>query len=195
MSFGLRRPSKPEDLERWEGIVSNIAYELDQAGSTVILAAGSNEGQNKPRAFPASHPKVICVHASDGNGIPCGLNPSRDTGDPDHFMTLGASLRLLSLDGSSFTYNSGTSLATAVAAGIVANLLEISHGTNPLSRSAKRMLRTSEGMKKMFRIMSPEISASHYTFVAPWLHWPEGWAIDEDLSSNVWSIINTKLRY
>src|SRR3569833_636015 len=95
MSFGLDR-----DHGAVKAAVSKAEYD-----GVVILAAASNYGGNKPRAFPARMDKVICVHASDGNGYPSGMDPF-PRASQTNFTTLGVAIPSIS---ATDVYLSGTS--------------------------------------------------------------------------------------
>jgi hypothetical protein len=91
--------------------------------SAVCFAAASNSGGNADRAYPANRPDfVICVHASDGQGNNCGINPPPTPGDLN-LTTLGISVA--SEEKGQVVHKTGTSFATPIAAALVANMLEI----------------------------------------------------------------------
>jgi hypothetical protein len=186
MSFGLRPPASLEEKDKFLEIRGDIEDAIDKAGHRIIFAAASNSGKNQPRAFPATCRKVICVHASDGKGEDGGINPEPE---PDeNFMTLGIAVELLEKGKS--VYKSGTSFATPIAAGIAANVLAIAARRTELSNRVKQELKKCDGMRTMFRLMSPHKSIPKYRFVAPWLHWSESWRVK---NGSVWLDIENEL--
>jgi len=169
MSFGMN----PSSLS--EASLLNVQNAIHSAAAArkIMLAAASNCGGNGPRTYPASDPRVICVHASDGNGNDGGINPP--VGDhPDYFSTLGVAIECFWDE--QYVYKSGTSFATPVAAAIAANVLDYatySVAAGKLTNQLYCELRQSQGMKKAFtRFMSVPIQ--HYRYVAPWHFWKTG---------------------
>ncbi len=73
--------------------------------------------------------------------------------DDNNFATLGVTIE--SMWQGQTVYKSGTSYATAVAAGIAANVLEYARQRPELVRTAGQVsLCSSYGMRAMFRLMS-----------------------------------------
>jgi subtilisin family serine protease len=192
MSFGLRHPSSQEDLEPWTRILEDIQQAIREAAPRIMFAAASNSGKNNLRAFPSTCREVICIHASDGNGNEGGINPPNEDGD-DNFMTLGIAVELV--DGGKCFYKSGTSFATPIAAGIAANILELAARSKELAGRAKKRLKESEGMRKMFRMMSEQNQLAPYRYIAPWHYWPRNWTTDRDKAMSCWSTINAKFNH
>lgn len=96
----------------------------DTAGHILFFAAAANEGGNQTELFPARLDTVIPIRATDHNGTPQWFNPPTDLLRRLNFMTLGtevASAWLSSHPGDKC--QTGTSVATPIAAGIAATIL------------------------------------------------------------------------
>ena len=97
---------------------------LHRGGNILFLAAASNSGGNMREMFPAHLDSVISVRETNSLGAFSDTNPPVDPDGPAAFGTLGRdvpSAWLSSVDGE--VPKSGSSVATAVAAGIVAVIL------------------------------------------------------------------------
>jgi hypothetical protein len=155
-------------------IINTIKKAIKYAASHHVLmfAAASNNGINETRAFPATIKQhVIGVHASDGNGNDGGINPEPLDNDYN-FETLGIALLAPRLRAAGWVYKEGTSFATAVAAGIAAVMLDMGDRPEIMTELTRKRLRTCEGMKKMFHLMSMSHRTNgRYHHVAPWLLW------------------------
>ncbi|KAI9928629.1 hypothetical protein MW887_001844 [Aspergillus wentii] len=122
LSFGFHRRSVS-----LEGIQNCILSAYKEG--IVILAAASNDGGNRGIAYPADQNEVICIGSSDGKG-----NKSPFTPGPypytKNFSTLGEGVTSswpssLSSNGRGRTkVMSGTSVATPVASGVVAVIID-----------------------------------------------------------------------
>ncbi|KAE9364083.1 hypothetical protein N431DRAFT_120568 [Stipitochalara longipes BDJ] len=149
MSFGL--DSKPQ------AVTDAMASAIDQ--DKIIFAAASNSGGNSGRAYPASWPGVICIHATDGYGNQAFFNPSKE--GEDNFATLGVAIE--SRWENRTVIKSGTSFATPVAAGIAANVLQFAKNHK---MSKYKLLCCYRGMREMFKWMS--LQRGDYEYVSPW---------------------------
>ena len=96
----------------------------------LMLAAASNVGGNvtKARAWPATRSNVVCVHATDGKGNPYDGNPTHKR-HHYNFGILGEAVQLWSIPDDSgespSIYRSGTSIATPIASGVAATVIEV----------------------------------------------------------------------
>ncbi|KAF4974768.1 hypothetical protein FZEAL_8365 [Fusarium zealandicum] len=160
MSFGLdtRNDELDEILNR--AAVSGI----------ILMAAAGNHGNNWPRAFPATNRNVIGIHASNGKGKDGGISPQPVPHD-DNFMTLGIAISVTWENKE--VIKSGTSFATPIAAAIAASVLEIARRTIPMTAQQERRLYSCEGMRQIFRLLSPYFSGG-YRYVVPWSLWTQG---------------------
>ncbi|KAI1752133.1 hypothetical protein F4782DRAFT_530745 [Xylaria castorea] len=173
---------------------SNVADALDRACNakrkkTILLAAASNNGRNSKRTFPARYEGVIAIHSLDGKGNDeGGMNPSRQDYF-ENFGTLGLGIKtswdellpeLESLPNKPNTtattikYKSGSSYATPIAAGIVANYLEwidYMEAKGSLDRHQYASLRQSKGIRLMLKKQSEAVG--DILSVAPWILWKE----------------------
>ncbi|KAF5691980.1 extracellular serine protease [Fusarium circinatum] len=126
MSFGY------EDLD------DSIEDALKNAISKrkLLIAAASNSGGLKGRSRPAKREGVLCIHATDGRGNKGSMNPSPKK-KSDNFATLGVNV-FFQRKGEKM-WKSGTSLATPIAAGFAAAVLEFARyrevSGSPINRS------------------------------------------------------------
>ncbi|POR38560.1 Intracellular serine protease [Tolypocladium paradoxum] len=150
----------------------------------ILIAGASNEGGNAGRAYPASDERVICMHALDGlgNNFP-GLNPTPHPSD-DNFGTLGLDIRFPFNEDSKGgqkqneeeTSRSGTSYATAVAAGITATILAFLYHAdfdNHFNNNERTLAMSNQGMKKIFRRIAGN-KRDGFDYIAPWNLWLDG---------------------
>ncbi|SPJ91939.1 uncharacterized protein FTOL_13593 [Fusarium torulosum] len=183
MSFGLTPPS-PNDAQL-QAAYKDIEVAIENAGSKVFFAAAANHGSHGPRTFPANHPSVICIHASDGKGKDGGISPEPESTD-DNFMTLGIALNF------GDERKSGTSYAAPLAASMAAHILYVAENLLDLSESARHRLRTGRGMREMFRLMCGPRCSGGYRFVAPWVRlWTQDWHLDGDKIKNIETTVLT----
>ncbi|CAG2005085.1 unnamed protein product [Fusarium graminearum] len=152
MSFGLS-----EDNDAIENAIGKAEND-----GVIIFAAASNYGGNARRAFPARMDKVLCVHASDGNGNKSGLDPSPKI-DRENFSTLGVAIESIWEDD---VYLSGTSYSTPVAADFAANVLRYVQHCCGLEEKYRKRAFSRVGMKNILLAMSDFRDGYHY--VTPW---------------------------
>jgi hypothetical protein len=122
MSFGFSGTVKPI-----KKAISDAVYQRDEA--LLLFAAACNNGKNCVDTFPASNPLVISIRATNHNGEFLDYNPFSDPAkDGRYFGTLGDNVvsawRVEDATGSRMRCQSGTSVATPIAAGIAASMLE-----------------------------------------------------------------------
>jgi len=154
------------------GLKKNVSEVSDAIGlalerKKIVFAAAANEGGLEPRAYPASLPGVICIHASDGYGTPAEFNPTPESGD--NFSTVGIAID--SAWKGKPVLRSGTSFATPVAAGIAANILEFARTHLTREDDNAQFLYSYRGMRHILLAMSPE--RSNYNFMSFWNVFPE----------------------
>jgi hypothetical protein len=182
MSFGLERPRQECTRDQWAEITDMIRKEVEYAANRNVLmfAAASNCGINAPRAFPANiKHHIIGVHASDGNGNDGKINADALPREYN-FTTLGIALKAPNLHGGDWVYKSGTSFATAVAAGMAAVMWDMGDRPELMAKKTRTRLRTHKGMELMFHLMSKrDRTRGAYDHVAPWLLWKRDSQLDE----------------
>ncbi|KAI0541388.1 peptidase S8/S53 domain-containing protein [Xylaria digitata] len=158
MPFGFR--------QRQESITKAVyqAYNKD----VIMLAAASNDGSLERMAFPARLNQVLCVCSADGYGTSSLFNPLPNMAE-DNFTILGERVLSAMLGGDRIR-KSGTSVATAVAAGIAALVLQLGFQRPTKLREAD--LRSYAGMRAIFVAMSQEqgtFTADGRYFIRPWI--------------------------
>ncbi|KAF2786666.1 subtilisin-like protein, partial [Melanomma pulvis-pyrius CBS 109.77] len=150
MSFGYRK-DRPEIKKVILGGVLSRSEEI------LYFAAAANFGVREPEMFPARSPHVISMRGSNASGFFPDFNPPPNESEAIVYGTLGVDVPGASIrpDGKQES-KSGTSIATAVAAGIAAVLLEYVTWKTQEScdREILRKLRTQQGMLAMFRALS-----------------------------------------
>ena len=131
--------------------------------SKVMFASAVGYGFNQRRCYPASNRHVIGIHAVDGRGKDCGICAAPIKGDYN-FSALGVCAESWWGDGK--THVSGSSYATAVAAGAAASLLQFIRLNLELEDAEDmKWLYSTEGIREMLRMMSTEIDG--YRCIAP----------------------------
>jgi hypothetical protein len=146
--------------------VIEAAIQKAISNGIIVLAATHNEGENEEIEFPASLPNVFCIGAADGNGGIPSVNPLQ--GKSEKFAALG-----IAVEGAgpsprpienhqTFYQKDGSSVATPIAAGIAANLLEyINRFTTPEPTEINGYIRS------LFLHMTADRSRSYY-YLCPW---------------------------
>ncbi|KAF7543160.1 hypothetical protein G7Z17_g10966 [Cylindrodendrum hubeiense] len=144
---------------------------LERKGNIIFLAAASNSGGNRREMFPANLDSVISIRETNSRGAFSDTNPPVDLDGPAAFGTLGRevpSAWLSSVDGE--VAKSGSSVATAMAAGIAAMVLTfVSVGmeteTAKLPVEVQRVW-TKRGMRAALTRMSQNMGNRSY-FISP----------------------------
>ncbi|KAF5662958.1 peptidase S8 subtilisin kexin sedolisin [Fusarium heterosporum] len=178
MSFGFQ-----EEIPEISQAIGEA--ELKRQKRILFFAAASNSGGNRKEMFPANHDAVISVRSTNSNGAFSDTNPPADPHGPAVYGTLGQdvpSAWLCNVDGE--LSKSGSSVATAVAAGIAAMILAFAEAgfQSPdvhLHHDVKRLW-TRRGMLAMFAKMSEDMGNRCY-FISPIKFFSErdavrGWA-------------------
>jgi subtilisin family serine protease len=145
----------------------------------LLFAAASNFAVNEDVQWPASHDRVICVHAADGLGNKHPRNVTQEQPWKE-FATLGCDVEAFVGPGQQ-AIKSGTSVASPVAAGLAALILGevlmnkteyLTWLSGDCAQQAKvyneklYRLRTREGMSNV--LMSLSISRDNYNCLRPW---------------------------
>lgn len=154
-------------------IRSAIRRSIDLRNESIIyLAAASNSGSNDSEAFPAKLDYVISVRATDSYGQFEVFNPPCHNLDKNAIGTLGRDVPAAwktDYDGT-VKYSSGTSVATAVAAGLAAVLLGYvqDQSTKETFHLVDSRLRMREGMQAMFMELSRESQIERNRYLTLW---------------------------
>lgn len=168
-------------------------------GHLLLFAAASNSGGNSRLSFPASHPLVTSIRATTYDGGFPSYNPPPEDDEGICFGTLGENVLSAwppKLDEEEETYQTGTSVATPIAAGVAAFILEYircEHGKDLLGQGLPGFdmiwdkLRRKKGMEILFKHISSSRDNKHF-YVAPWRLFP---AVEDPL--RVWYLIKDKL--
>ncbi|KAK4063619.1 hypothetical protein Trihar35433_8327 [Trichoderma harzianum] len=145
----------------------------------ILLAAASNGGGNDGIAFPANQREVICVFATDGKGNPSPFNPTftSEMDDGSYFSTLGEAVEVHQLPepgraACAKIRKSGTSFATPIAAGIVANLLDYAKAKKNIGEENLRRLHSFSGMISVLKLLAPKKRGGH-NYICPWMLWED----------------------
>lgn len=179
MSFGYA-----EEQECISHAIRGALYERHD--SILFFAAAANEGANYKEMFPARHDSVISIRGTNSAGKFEDFNPPRNKNEGVAFGTLGLDVPSAWLSDHE-VYRSGTSIATAVAAGIAGALLGYVNRKSKESTVTKK-LRTRQGMQAVFRsLASPTLNADErYLYLVPW-------ALMDQSEEERWAIFVTAL--
>ncbi|KAI1123342.1 hypothetical protein F5Y10DRAFT_270207 [Nemania abortiva] len=191
MSFGCETDVTvvADALDRASSVQHEDSSSRIQRKKIILLAAASNNGRNSKRTFPARHEGVIAIHSLDGNGNDeGGMNPSRE-GYFENFGTLGLGIKTswdelrfqptpsLDIPGNVAPvtkYKSGSSYATPIAAGIVANCIEwidYMKAKGRLGPLQYASLRQPRGIRLMLKKQSAIVG--DILSIAPWILWKD----------------------
>lgn len=182
MSFGFRKEIP--------AVLDAINRATNGKAPRVLLAAASNTGGTTGIHWPATHDRVICIHATDGDGNKYGKNPTPEE-MPCEFATLGCGVEAWVSSGQK-AIHTGTSVATPIAAGIAAlvlqvvrayraEYLELTSSKVPGAKSEalvqeqakdydlyQQRLGTAQGMSGVFALMAGRQSRDGYRYIRPW---------------------------
>lgn len=136
---------------------------------TIVIAAASSLGISRTVAFPAQMRDVIAAFSADAVG-----NVSRFSPHPpsryNSFSFLGEDVESawpIDLGEGPTKHLSGSSVATAVAAGIASLILQfVKSESQSLSPALRRYVNIPEGMRKVFQFLSS--GRDSHGYVTPW---------------------------
>ncbi|KAH7130963.1 hypothetical protein EDB81DRAFT_661019 [Dactylonectria macrodidyma] len=173
MSFGLSRP----DHE-----IAKAMHGASNKDKGVIFFASAGNSPDEPEYFPARDPSVISIYATNTDGTFAKSNSRRPTDGSAIFSTFGDAIdpKIQNDFDKEFpnVCRPGSSIATAVAAGIGATMLTYASILSqrfggPPHSEARRVLRrmqSSQGMAAIFRAMAEEKHHGRF-FVNPSQFW------------------------
>ncbi|KAI9892665.1 MAG: hypothetical protein M1814_001359 [Vezdaea aestivalis] len=160
MSFGFIH----EAAELSEALTLALRHRI------LLFAASTNTGclEAISRSFPARMTGVICVDSCAGNGYISRFTADREEG-LNNFYLLGEGIPIQEHQ---WVRKSGTSLATPIAAGVAALVLDFANQGPKLSEDDIRSLRTPRGMRIIFSEMGKSTNPPYK--VRPWALFAEG---------------------
>ena len=155
MSFSL-----PKSSAAISDTIESVSKRRKQ--SIIFLASAGNSSSDRGEAFPANDPCVISIYATDYHGTFLKSNPTRSGDGPRVLGTYGdvpnSTLNEMKKFFPNGVFSPGTSVATAVAAGIVATMLSYSAALPVLVQLVVANildgLKTAKKMASLLRVMS-----------------------------------------
>lgn len=129
-------------------------YERDR--SILFFAAGSNDGANDRELFPARQESVFSIRATNAHGDFEDFNPPKSEDEAAIFGTLGLNVPGAWADYDDEVEKSGTSISTAIAAGMAGCLLDYvdSHPPGKPFYDVKSRAWTHRGMHAIFKSLA-----------------------------------------
>lgn len=176
MSFGFPRKSN-----KTYPVISDAIEKVrkEREGSVIFLASAGNSWE-RMRDFPASHQDVIPIYAGDSKGQFLESTPTQTGEGPKKLGTYGTNIpptitKEVSVIFPKADLGAGTSIATAIAAGIVAMTLSYiaalpSLVNCPQFEQECAKLYTKKGMEQMLYNMSLHTNFRQY-FINPESFW------------------------
>ncbi|EGU77399.1 hypothetical protein FOXB_12079 [Fusarium oxysporum f. sp. conglutinans Fo5176] len=173
MSFGF-----PQD----DDAISTAIEDVERSRDIIFLASAGNNAAYQREAFPARHRSVISVRATDCQGTFNASNPPITDQRTVALGTFGDNLptRLSNEITKRFgahICHPGSSIATAVAAGIAASTIGYAEVLStvlpiPTEQSLVKCLKRTEGMRILLEKMAPDQTGYH-RFINPIWFWSE----------------------
>ena len=178
MSFGF--PDKPgKTYTAISEAIEKVRKGRD--GSVLFLASAGNSWQRR-QDFPACHEDVIPIYAADSNGGFLHSNPAHTGKEREKLGTYGtdippAIIKEIQDNFTEVNLGAGTSIATAIATGIVAMTLSYVAALPSLldfkaSEEVYAKLYTPKGMRQMLLAMSINMGYRQH-FICPESFWGE----------------------
>lgn len=142
----------------------------ERRDSILFFAAASNDGANDREMFPARHASVISIRGTNAYGDFEDFNPPKREDESAVFGTLGLDVPSAWANSDGEEYKSGTSVATAIAAGIAGCLLRyvISHPPDKPFYNAQYHAWKRQGMLAIFRVLSSNTLKAGYLYLTVW---------------------------
>lgn len=149
-----------------------LKVRAERGDSVIFLASAGNSGPHQDTAFPACYRDVISIRSTNYMGASSDMNPAPDSRDrAPSFATFDDNIPQRLLGYKEDVCWPGSSVSTAVAAGIGASIL--SYFTclqimqpNLVEDQHLKKLRTVEGMEKIFYAMSTNMD-NRICFINP----------------------------
>lgn len=150
--------------------VSEAIYSClnNKGDSTLFFAAAANHGANSRELFPARHDCVISIRGTDHLGTFQSFNPPRNHQESIVYGTLGKHVPSACTGPMADSVTkSGTSVATAIAVGIAAILIQyaICHRIRELNQID---LRERSVMLEVFYQLGRDTLNTGYRYLQPW---------------------------
>lgn len=118
MSFGFSKEHSVDDMDR---AITEVL--LERKNKVIFLSSAGNFGSHQDETFPARHPSVISMRATNPLGRFLDINPNHDRNGPIVLGTIGDMIPPHLREYQPHVCSPGTSAATVVAAGIAALVL------------------------------------------------------------------------
>ncbi|EXK30457.1 hypothetical protein FOMG_13264 [Fusarium oxysporum f. sp. melonis 26406] len=173
MSFGF-----PHD----DDAISTAIEEVERSREIIFLASAGNNAAYQREAFPARHRSVISVRATDCQGTFNASNPPITDRSTIALGTFGDNLPTRLNDEIAKRFgphicHPGSSIATAVAAGIAASTIGYAEVLStvlpiPTEQSPVKCLKRTDGMRRLLEKMAPD-QTGHNRFINPIWFWSE----------------------
>ncbi|OQU98196.1 Fungal specific transcription factor domain-containing protein [Cladophialophora immunda] len=115
-----------QQVDRHRVISNAISHALSHRNQNLLIfAAASNRGGSKRELFPAKHPTIFSIRGTNTRGEHEEFNPSLPKRGEKVFGTLGLEVPASNRGRSKphYSHRSGTSVATAIAAGFAAIII------------------------------------------------------------------------
>ncbi|KAM5442401.1 hypothetical protein MferCBS31731_002279 [Microsporum ferrugineum] len=141
--------------------ILKVRYERND--NVIFLASAGNSGPHQDIAFPASHRDVIPIRSTNYMGASSDTNPAPDRHEQAPlFATFGDNIPPLLQEYKPEVCGPGSSVSTAVAAGIAASILSYCACLEKmypglLGDRQLTKLRTVKGMEELFSTMSKDM--------------------------------------
>ena len=172
MSFGFSK--------EYKGITEVITTVNSTRENAIIFLAAAGNSPSEPEGFPARHPSVISIYAANPHGVFEQTNPRARSDGGAVLGTYGSGLPQDLFDMINLRFPNicqpGSTVATAVAAGIAATMLAyvdvLPHLVAESSERTLKLSRETRGMEAMFRGMARRtLGNSSQWFIDPISFW------------------------
>jgi hypothetical protein len=161
MSFGFVREHRAAPISTAINDVLHV-----QKRKTIFLASANNKGATERETFPASHKDVIAIRSTNTLGGFEDTNAPKSSRDGFALGTLGVNVPGAGLPPDLECLETGSSVATAIAAGMAGVLLAYveSRAGESEQEAVKDRITTQEGMSDLFKRLGSMTKPDHYYF-------------------------------